>query len=443
MAYDSFLNRIAKIPSVSAHGEVLAVRGQIIEAGGLAGAAAIGDYCTVASRDGAVVPCEVVGFGEGAALLMAFTATQGLAAGAEVLFTGAKPAIYPTEAWRGRIINALGEPADGKGPLPQGDKPYPIRRAPPSAMARGRVAGKLDLGVRSFNTFVTLCRGQRVGVFAGSGVGKSSLISMICRHTQAQVSVLALVGERGREAREFVEDDLGASGMERACLVLATSDESPLLRRQSAYTATALAEYFRDLGQDALLMMDSLTRFAMAAREIGLSAGEPPASKGYPPSVFSELPRLLERAGPGENGVGSITGIYTVLVEGDDLTEPIADATRSILDGHLVLSRAIAERGRFPAIDVLKSISRMLPGANTKEQNALLTRARGLMATYDDMRELIRLGAYKAGSSAEVDEAIAYHPKLEAFLAQSKTERADLETGYKMLATALDMTYGG
>jgi flagellum-specific ATP synthase len=266
-----------------------------------------------------------------------------------------------------------------------------------------------------------------MGIFAGSGVGKSTLMSMMARRSDLDVNVIGLVGERGREAREFVEDDLGPEGMARSIVVVATSDEPPLVRRQAAYTMMAIAEFFRAEGRDVLCLMDSVTRFAMAQREIGLSAGEPPATKGYTPSVFAELPRLLERAGPGKEGEGSITGLFTVLVEGDDHNEPIADAVRGILDGHIVLDRAIAERGRFPAINLLKSVSRAMPGCNTPEQTGLVARARRLIATYEDMAELIRLGAYRRGADPQVDEAIRDYPALEAFLAQSKTELTTLD----------------
>ena len=266
-----------------------------------------------------------------------------------------------------------------------------------------------------------------MGIFAGSGVGKSTLMSMMARRSELEVNVIGLVGERGREAREFIEDDLGPEGMARSIVVVATSDEPPLVRRQAAYTMMAIAEFFRDDGRDVLCLMDSVTRFAMAQREIGLSAGEPPATKGYTPSVFAELPRLLERAGPGEEGQGSITGLFTVLVEGDDHNEPIADAVRGILDGHIVLDRAIAERGRFPAINLLRSVSRSMPGCNTPEHTALVRRARRLIATYEDMAELIRLGAYRRGADPQVEEAIRYYPALEAFLSQSKAELTTLE----------------
>lgn len=277
-----------------------------------------------------------------------------------------------------------------------------------------------------------------MGIFAGSGVGKSVMISMIARFTTAEVNVIGLIGERGREVQEFIEDDLGEEGLRRTVLVVATSDEPPLVRRQAAYTTMAVAEYFRDRGRQVLCMMDSITRFAMAQREIGLSTGEPPTSKGYPPTTFSELPSLLERAGPGA-GNGGITGLFSVLVEGDDHNEPIADAVRGIVDGHIVLDRAIAERGRYPAINILRSLSRTMPDCNVPPETAVIRRARDLLSTYEDMEEMIRLGAYRSGSDVSVDEAIHYQPALQAFLAQDKNEPTDLATGYSRLAEILGM----
>ncbi len=338
--------------------------------------------------------------------------------------------------WLGRVVNAMGEPIDGKGPLPAGPSPYPFRNAPPPAHARKRVGAPLDLGVRALNTFLTCCRGQRMGVFAGSGVGKSVLLSMLARNVAADVSVIGLVGERGREVQEFLQDDLGEAGLARSVVVVSTSDEPALMRRQAAYLTLAIAEYFRDEHKDVLVLMDSVTRFAMAQREIGLSAGEPPTAKGYTPTVFTELPRLLERAGPGTNA-GTITGIFTVLVDGDDHNEPVADAVRSILDGHIVMERAIAERGRYPAINVLKSVSRTMPRAADPAYLPAVNRARQVMATYADMEELIRLGAYRAGSSAEVDEAIRLHQPLEGFLGQGKEESTSLTEAYRWLEQIL------
>jgi flagellum-specific ATP synthase len=313
-----------------------------------------------------------------------------------------------------------------------------LKAAPPPASARGRVGRKLDLGVRALNAFATCCQGQRMGIFSGSGVGKSTLMAMLARNSDADAIVIALVGERGREVKEFVEDDLGAEGLARSVVVAATSDEPPLVRRQAAYTAMAVAEQLRDQGLHVLMLMDSVTRFAMAQREVGLSAGEPPASKGYTPTVFAELPRLLERAGPGyADGQGSITGLFTVLVEGDDHNEPVADAVRGILDGHIVLERNIAERGRFPAINILRSVSRTMPGCNSPEEQSVVVRARAPLAVYEDMAELIRLGAYKAGTNAEVDVAVKLYPQLEAFLSQKKDERSSFTESYAALEKIL------
>ena len=303
-------------------------------------------------------------------------------------------------------------------------------------MTRQRVTKGFKTGVRAIDIFSPLCLGQRLGIFAGSGVGKSTLLSMLARNVDAAVSVIGLIGERGREVQEFLQDDLGDEGLARSVVVVATSDEPALMRRQAAYLTLAISEYFRDEGKDVLCLMDSVTRFAMAQREIGLSAGEPPTAKGYTPTVFTELPKLLERAGPG-SGDGTITGIFTVLVDGDDHNEPVADAVRGILDGHVVMQRSIAERGRYPAINVLKSVSRTMPKSADPVFLPTIMRARQVMATYADMEELIRLGAYRAGSSPEVDEAIRLHEPLEAFLRQRKDEVSTLQNGYRELEQIL------
>jgi flagellum-specific ATP synthase len=316
--------------------------------------------------------------------------------------------------------------------------PYPLRQQPLAAHDRARVGEPLDMGVRSLNAFTTICEGQRMGIFAGSGVGKSVLMSMLARNATVDVSVIGLVGERGREVQEFVIDYLGEAGLRKAVVVVATSDEAALMRRQAAYLTLALAEYFRDQGQRVLCMMDSLTRFAQAQREIGLSIGEPPTAKGYPPTVFTELPRLLERAGPGLTNSGSVTGLFTVLVEGDDHNEPIADAVRGILDGHIVMERAIAERGRYPAVNVLRSISRTMPGCVPVQVRPVLQQAREFMSVFSDMEELIRLGAYRKGSDPKVDRAIALYPAFEAFLAQQREERTSIADGYQLLEAILD-----
>ena len=435
-------NMLTELDSVSTHqvfGQVTGIQGLLVQVAGAQINLALGDRCNIIARDGSKVPCEVIGFREGRALLMPFGELSGVGPGCRAEVGQGQPAIYPERGWLGRVINAMGRPVDGAGPLGAGERPYLINARPPAAHTRKRVGGKLDLGVRAVNTFLTCCQGQRMGIFAGSGVGKSTLLSMMARYTKADVTVVGLIGERGREAREFIEDDLGPEGLARSVVVVATSDEPPLMRRQAAFVTLSVAEYFRDMGMNVLCLMDSVTRFAMAQREISLSAGEPPASKGYTPSVFAELPKLLERAGPGARGrgQGNITGLFTVLVEGDDHNEPISDAVRGILDGHIVLERPIAERGRYPAINVLKSISRTMPDCNSDDQNALVDRARKLVASYEDMAELIRLGAYRQGSNAEVDEAIYYYPRIEEFLSQVKADQTELDAGYKLLSDAI------
>ena len=432
---------VAGLPRLTRFGRVARVEGLLVEVTGASGAIGLGGRLRIVGTDGQETPCEVVGFRDGRALAMPFGQLEGITLGARATFEERVSAIYPSRAWLGRVIDGFAQPADGKGPLACGMDPFPLRAAPPPAHTRARLGGKLDLGVRALNAFATCCKGQRMGIFSGSGVGKSILLAMLARNTEADVTVIALVGERGRELKEFIEDDLGPEGLARSVVVAATSDEAPLTRRQAAFVAMATAEYFRAQGLHVLLLMDSVTRFAMAQREIGLSAGEPPASKGYTPTVFAELPRLLERAGPGLTGTtGSITGLFTVLVEGDDHNEPIADAVRGILDGHIVLERAIAERGRYPAINVLKSISRAMPHCNSSAEQLTITRARSQLAVYEDMAELIRLGAYRTGTNPEVDRAIAIYPQLEAFLAQQKDECTALAAGYANLNKILDAT---
>jgi flagellum-specific ATP synthase len=428
--------QISDLDSVEIYGRVVAVRGLMVEVAGPIHAMSVGARLMIETGQEQGVPCEVVGFTGGLALAMPFGALDGVRKGCRAVVQSAAGSVRPSDAWLGRVLNAMGEPIDGRGPLPAGPAPYTFRSSPPPAHARQRVGAPLDLGVRALNTFITCCRGQRMGIFSGSGVGKSVLLSMLARNVNADVSVIGLVGERGREVQEFLQDDLGSEGLARSVVVVSTSDEPALMRRQAAYLTLAIAEYFRDLHRDVLVLMDSVTRFAMAQREIGLSAGEPPTAKGYTPTVFTELPRLLERAGPGTDA-GTITGIFTVLVDGDDHNEPVADAVRGILDGHIVMERAIAERGRYPAINVLKSISRTMPRAADPAYLPVLNRAKQVMATYADMEELIRLGAYRLGTSEEVDEAIRLHPALEAFLGQNKDEASTLAEGYHQLAEIL------
>ena len=435
---ETVIDEISRLDKLKLYGRVKAIQGLLVEIEGLGDRLAIGERCHLEIRGRSSVTCEIVGFRDNRALAMPFGPLDGVGLGSRALVGESQPAAYPNDKWLGRVINALGEPLDGGPPILKGAEAYPLCAPPPPAHQRKRVAGKIDLGIRSINTFITCCRGQRMGIFSGSGVGKSILMSMLTRHSTADVIVLGLIGERGREVKEFIEEDLGPEGLARSVLVVATSNESALMRRQAAFMTMAVAEYFRDQGHDVLCLMDSITRFAMALREIGLSAGEPPASKGYTPTVFSEMPKLLERAGPGV-GEGSITGLFTVLVEGDDHNEPISDSVRGIVDGHIVLDRTIAERNRYPAINILRSVSRTLPACNSVDENRIIDRARSLMAVYEDMAELIRLGAYRHGSDPAVDEAIRYHQGMEKFLSQNKEDKACLEEGYKELADILEM----
>ena len=391
-------DQIGELDGVEVYGRVVGVRGLMVEVAGPIHTMSVGARVVVETGATPDIPCEVVGFSGAHALLMPFRPLEGVRRGCRVIVTATTAAVRPSLGWLGRVVNAMGEPIDGKGPLPAGPSPYPFRSTPPPAHARRRVGGPLDLGVRAINTFITCCRGERMGIFSGSGVGNSVLLSMLARNVAVDVSVIGLVGERGREVQEFLQDDLGEEGLKRSVVVVATSDEPAPMRRQAAYLTLTIAEFFRDLDKDVLVLMDSITRFAVAQREIGLSASEPPTAKGYTPTVFTELPRLLERAGRG-TGAGTITGIFSVLVEGDDHNEPVADAVRAILDGHIVMERQIAERGRYPAINILRSISRTMPRAADPAYLPVLARERAVMATYADMEEIIRLGAYRAGSS--------------------------------------------
>jgi flagellum-specific ATP synthase len=421
-------------------GRVVGVRGLLIEITGPVEALAIGARVEIDA--GGIVRAEIVGFREDCALVLPLDPMGAMRPGARVRFCPADAGvIWPSRAWLGRVVDAFGAAVDGKGAMVRGRTPRPVRAPPPPAQARARLGPRLDLGVRALNAFAGCRRGQRMGIFAGSGVGKSVLLSMLARFAAADVIVIGMIGERGREVREFIEDTLGPEGLARAVVVVATSDEPAARRRLAAETAAAVAEHFRDEGRDVLLLMDSVTRFAMAAREIGLAAGEPPTAKGYTPSVFAELPRLLERAGPGLPGpdgrAGSITALFTVLVDGDDHNEPIADAVRGVLDGHIVMERKIAERGRYPAVDVLKSISRTMPGVHEPQEMALVTRARRILSALAEMEDLVRLGAYKPGSDPDLDEALRVRGSLEAFLGQAPDDCARLPATFAALEAAL------
>jgi len=429
----ALVSAIDAIDDVEVSGRVKSVQGLLIEIVGPVRELKVGGRAIIETSGGAPLPCEIIGFRDGHALCLPFGQVSGVRLGCKAVFQRHEGEVFPCEAWLGRVINANGEPIDGKGPMANGSQAYQLRADPLAAHDRVRVGQSIDLGVRALNTFTTICEGQRMGIFAGSGVGKSVLMSMLARNTDVDIAVIGLIGERGREVQEFVQEYLGEEGIARAVIVVATSDEAALMRRQAAYLTLTLSEYFRDRGRRVLCMMDSLTRFAMAQREIGLAIGEPPTAKGYPPTVFTELPRLLERAGPGTVETGSVTGLFTVLVEGDDHNEPIADAVRGILDGHIVMERAIAERGRYPAVNVLRSISRTMPGCVPQEMRPVLAKAREFMSVFADMEELIRLGAYRKGSDPKVDRAIALNPELEAFLSQTREETTTIEEGYRML----------
>jgi flagellum-specific ATP synthase len=413
-----------------AGGRIAAVRGILAEAVGIE--APLGAMLEI-EREGSFLPAEVVGFRDGRVQMMALGAMRGVVAGCPVWPLAARASVPAGAFLLGRVVDALGSPLDGGPDLPPGEA-APLYRDPIPAMERPPLDAALDVGVRALNGLATFARGQRVGLFSGSGVGKSTLLGMVARGTDADVRVLGLIGERGREVREFIDREL-ASVRGSTVVVAVPSDSAPLLRARGAYVATAIAEWFRDQGKDVLLLMDSITRFAFAAREIGLARGEPATTRGYTPSVFSELPVLLERAGRAARG--SITGIYTVLVEGSDLEEPVADALRAILDGHIVLTRELAERGHFPAIDVLASASRAMHAVASREHQALALRARRLLAAYRDAEDLIQVGAYAKGSDASVDEAISRRDGLQAFLAQATGERAPLAQTAALLERVL------
>ena len=382
----------------------------------------IGDICLIKPRSGGGVPAEVVGVRDQKVLLMPLSDLTGIGPGSLVTATGAPLMVPVGEGLLGRILDGLGQPMDGRGAV-AATKYLSVQGNIPSPLERQRIKTHLSVGVRAIDGVLTCGRGQRIGVFAGSGVGKSTLLGTMARNTEADVNVIALIGERGREVREFIERDLGPEGLARSVVVVATSDQPALVRIKGAMVATTIAEFFRDLGLDVLFVMDSVTRLALAQREVGLAIGEPPATRGYTPSVFALLPKLLERTGPGRNG--TITAFYTVLVEGDDMNEPIADAVRGILDGHIVLNRALAEKNHYPAIDVLASISRLMVEVTSMEHQELAAKLRSALAAYTEAEDLINIGAYAHGSNPEIDEAIKLHPRITAFLQQGVNERSD------------------
>jgi flagellum-specific ATP synthase len=425
--YETILNRINPI---RVNGKVSEIIGLMVQGNGPA--ASIGEVCGIVPLNSdKPVEAEVVGFKNGRVLLMPLESIQGLGPGCKILSMSHKAGIGVGKGLLGRVINGLGNPIDGKGPIHFEDE-YPIYAEPINPLDRGRIKEPMDLGVRALNGLFTCGKGQRMGIFAGSGVGKSVLMGMIARNTKADVNVIGLIGERGREVREFLEKNLGVEGLARSVVVVAASDMHPLIRMRAAYVATAVSEYFRDQGNDVLLMVDSLTRFAMAQREVGLSVGEPPTTKGYTPSVFSLLPKLLERSGMVE-GVGSITGLYTILVEGDDFNEPISDAARSILDGHISLSRSLANKNHYPAIDVLQSISRVMIDIVDAEQKTKANDLMNILATHKKAEDIINIGAYVNGSNPGIDYAIRMVDKVNAYLRQNIDEKIDFVEAKKQL----------
>lgn len=395
----------------------------------------IGDVCRIEVDGNRVVLAETVGFQDGKLLLMPYEDIDGIGPGSAVTTTGEKLTVNICDALVGRSVNALGQPIDGKGPIPEG-KSYSINGVPANPMERPRIDTPIEMGVKAIDGFLTIGKGQRMGIFAGSGVGKSTLMGMLARNVKADINVIALVGERGREVVEFIDRDLGEEGLKRSVLVIATSDQPAMMRSKCALTATTIAEYFRDQGKDVLLMMDSLTRYCMAQREIGLSIGEAPVARGYTPSIYSVLPKLLERAGNFEKG--SITGIYTVLVEGDDSNEPISDTVRSIIDGHIMLSRKVAAKNHYPAIDVPGSISRLMSDIAAREHKDAAAKLRNLMAVYNSNQDLISIGAYKSGSNAELDYAVSHIDRINAFLQQRVEEKFTFGQTVELLEGILD-----
>ena len=414
-------------------GHVSKVVGLTIESDGPE--ANIGELCEIkASREGRSIYAEVVGFRDGKALLMPLGSLSGVGPGSKIVATGTSLSVAVGRELTGRVLDGLGSPIDGGGPI-RAEAAFAVEHQAPHPLARKRIAEPLPLGIKAIDGLLTIGKGQRVGIFSGSGVGKSTLMGMIARNTKADINVIALIGERGREVREFLEKDLQAEGLKRSVVVVATSDQPALIRLKGAFVATAIAEYYRSNGFDVLFLMDSLTRFAMAQREIGLAVGEPPVSRGYTPSVFGQMPKLLERAGCSEKG--SITGLYTVLVDGDDMTEPVTDAARGVLDGHIVLTRALADRNQYPAIDILASISRVMPDVVAPGHRELAASVKKVMAIYRDAEDLINIGAYVRGSNEKIDYAISVIDNIQSFIEQKVDENFSFDDVLNILGGVL------
>ncbi len=433
--YINFLTGVVeKTEPIKLNGKVTDVIGMIIVS--IGPNVGLGEVCTIVDKSGRTIcKSEVVGFKDGKVLSIALEEVENISPSCEIISSGKSFSVPVGDALLGRIIDGFGNPIDGKGPIDV-IQTVNIYRNPPNPLHRQRISQVLQTGVRSLDGLLTCGRGQRMGIFAGSGVGKSVMLGMIARNTNADISVIVLIGERGREVREFIEKDLGEEGLKRSVVIVATGDKSAVMRIKGAYIGTAIAEYFRDQGKDVVLMMDSVTRFAMAQREIGLTIGEPPTTKGYTPSVFAMLPKLLERAGTSDKG--TITGFYTVLVDGDDMTEPIADAVRSILDGHLVLSRKLANKGQFPAVDPLQSVSRVMPDIVSQDHRMRAVAFNDILATYNEAEDLINIGAYVKGSNPQIDHALAKILSLRAFLKQDMHERSIYDESVKRLFSLIE-----
>jgi len=433
MNKSKFIETIEKINPYKQYGKILRVIGLMIESSGPI--ANIGEVCYIHTENNEEpILAEVVGFSEEKLILMPYAEVTEIGPGCLVESTGKALTIPIGQGLVGHVVDALGQTLDNRK-LPEGLIPYLTERMPPNPMLRSPITQPIQVGVKAIDALLTIGKGQRIGLFAGSGVGKSTLLGMIARNSNADVNVIALIGERGREVREFIEKDLGKEGLKKSIVVVATSDQPALMRIKGAYTATAISEYFRDLGYDVNLMMDSITRVAMAQREIGLATGEPPTTKGYTPSVFATLPKLLERTGTSEHG--TITAFYTVLVDGDDMNEPIADTVRGILDGHFVLDRKLAEQGQYPAINILKSVSRIMNQIVDEEHLNVAQQIRQLLATYEENSELIQIGAYKRGTDRSIDQAIHFHPIIQSFLCQQIFEYESLEQSIQTLKSLL------
>lgn len=426
---DIIRQRLQKIPVARVYGRLTRMKGLLLEAGGCQ--LATGQRCFVETQAGQRIEAEVVGFSEKSHFLMPLTRAEGLSPGDRVVPAANDNTIPAGDELLGRVINGLGQPIDGK-PLKTREM-ISLHGQPINPLSRQPISEPLDVGIRSINGLLTVGMGQRMGLFAGSGVGKSVLLGMMTRNTSADITIVGMIGERGREVREFIEQTLGGQGLQKAIVVAAPADESPVMRLRAAQICHRLAEYYRDQGKNVLLLMDSLTRYAQAQREISLSIGEPPATRGYTPSVFSQIPRLLERAGNGINGTGSVTAFYTVLMEGDDLQDPIADAARAILDGHIVLNRNLADSGLYPAVDVEASISRVMPNLVTAQQLEACRLLRTYYARYNQSRDLMAIGAYQRGSDPELDQAIEHYPSIRAYLQQDINEQISLQDGISQL----------